>query len=145
MVETAYIQALDISVSRVTSPYAVHFIRLSLIALAASRAGDKQLISFSLRKLVCVVGFEPTAPHFQGEMSDLTDIHTDKTWPRRKESNLRWLYTDPCYHYTTTGINLVEDRRIELLLHACKAHVLPLSLIPRNLCYVLLRRTLVAV
>ena len=28
---------------------------------------------------------------------------------------------------------LVEDRRIELLLHACKAHVLPLSLIPRNL------------
>lgn len=27
----------------------------------------------------------------------------------------------------------MEDRRIELLLHACKAHVLPLSLIPRNL------------
>ena len=27
---------------------------------------------------------------------------------------------------------LVEDRRIELLLHACKAHVLPLSLIPRK-------------
>ena len=25
---------------------------------------------------------------------------------------------------------MVEDRRIELLLHACKAHVLPLSLIP---------------
>lgn len=40
---------------------------------------------------------------------------------------------------------MVEDRRIELLLHACKAHVLPLSLIPRNFCYVLLRRTLVAV
>ena len=27
---------------------------------------------------------------------------------------------------------MVEDRRIELLLHACKAHVLPLSLIPRK-------------
>ena len=27
---------------------------------------------------------------------------------------------------------VVEDRRIELLLHACKAHVLPLSLIPRK-------------
>jgi hypothetical protein len=27
----------------------------------------------------------------------------------------------------------VEDRRIELLLHACKAHVLPLSLIPHKL------------
>ena len=29
-------------------------------------------------------------------------------------------------------IKLVEDRRIELLLHACKTHVLPLSLIPRK-------------
>ena len=26
---------------------------------------------------------------------------------------------------------MVEDKRIELLLHACKAHVLPLSLIPQ--------------
>jgi hypothetical protein len=28
---------------------------------------------------------------------------------------------------------MVEDKRIELLLHACKAHVLPLSLIPQKL------------
>ena len=51
--------------------------------------------------MVCVVGFEPTAPHFQGEMSDLTEIHTDK---------------------------MVDRERIELSISGCKPDVFPLAL-----------------
>jgi len=51
-VETAYTRAVDISVSRVTYLYVVHFIRLTLTSChPVSGLGMNQLLSFSLHKL----------------------------------------------------------------------------------------------
>ena len=57
--ETAYTQAVDISVSRVTYPYAVHFIRLTEPIRCTEKYRQRAKLSFSLQKLVTLRGVEP--------------------------------------------------------------------------------------
>ena len=60
---------------KVSGAYVVPSTRIELVITAYQAT----VIPFNYKGilLVCVVGFEPTTSHFQGESADLTALHTD--------------------------------------------------------------------
>ena len=75
--------------------------------------------------MVCAVGFEPTASHFQGEVSTRL-TYTQIVWHPGRDSNPdQQFWRLVCCHYTTE-IYLVPHDRIELPYSDYKTDVIPL-------------------
>lgn len=122
--ETAYVQA-----------WPIHRPRYPLILAASltewTYAKNKFL---SPKTLVLRRGIEPLLAGWKPAV--LTDRRTQYNWSQSGSWTLpRSDMTPCCLTVSKPALTyyLVDRRRIELLLHACKAHVLPLSLTAQKL------------